>query len=198
MKPQRSRSTHANATVPPMSTAAEDAAWFARARDGDEEAFEQLFRRYASSLREFAYSYVRSRELAEEVVQDLFIALWERRQTLTIRGAVASYLYGAVRNRSLSAKRVRRGSLAVRVPLSDDTQSPTPPVEEEIAAAELATAVSRIVGRLPKRCQEVFRLNRYHHLSYGQVAQVLGLSVKTVEIHMARAFRELRARIKLT
>jgi RNA polymerase sigma-70 factor (ECF subfamily) len=88
--------------------------------------------------------------------------------------------------------------LAFRVPLSDDTQSLTPPVDEEIAAAELATTVSRIIGRLPKRCQEVFRLNRYHHLSYGQVAQILGLSVKTVEVHMARAFRELRARIKLT
>jgi RNA polymerase sigma-70 factor, ECF subfamily len=198
MKAQRFRRLHdSHATSsPPLPIAAEDARWLDRARAGDESAFEQLFRRYAPSLREFAYRYVRSRDVAEEVVQDVFIALWEHRRTLKLRGAVASYLYGAVRNRSLNAMRSTR--LAFRVPLLNDEPSLAASVDEEIEAAELATMVSRIVGRLPKRCQEVFRLNRYHQLTYREVAQTLGLSIKTVEVHMARAFRELRARLKLT
>jgi RNA polymerase sigma-70 factor (ECF subfamily) len=71
-----------------------------------------------------------------------------------------------------------------------------PGIEQEVEAADLARAVARIVARLPERCREVFRLNRYHHLTYAEVAQVLNLSVKTVELHMARALRELRARMK--
>ena len=160
-------------------------------RAGDVGAFEHLFRRYAEPLYDCAYGYVGSRDVAQEVVQQLFVTLWERRRVWQVSGTVATYLYRAVRNGSLNALRQNRR----RVGLGERAHD-APSIELEVEAADLARVVARIVGRLPERCREVFRLNRYHHLTYAEVAQVLGLSVKTVELHMARALRELRARLK--
>jgi RNA polymerase sigma-70 factor, ECF subfamily len=173
------------------SVDADDEALLAHVRAGDDAAFEQLFRRYAESLYSCAYGYVGSRDAAQEIVQQLFATLWERRQIWHVSGTVATYLFRAVRNASLNALRDRRRHLTFRARLAD-LVTPSAGVDQEIEAAELATAVHRIVARLPERCREVFRLNRYHRLTYAEVADVLGLSVKTVEIHMARALKELR------
>jgi RNA polymerase sigma-70 factor (ECF subfamily) len=147
-----------------------DEALLEQIRASDVAAFEQLFRRYAEPLYDCAYGYVGSRDVAQEVVQQLFVTLWERRRVWQVSGTVVTYLYRAVRNGSLNALREGRR----RVPLIDRAHE----------------------ARLPERCREVFRLNRYHHLTYAEVAQVLNLSVKTVELHMARALRELRSRLK--
>lgn len=163
----------------------------AHIRAGDTRAFEQLFRRYAEPLYDCAYGYVGSRDVAQEVVQQLFVTLWERRRIWQVSGTVATYLYRAVRNGSLNALRTNRRRLALGERISD-----APGIDQEIEAADLARVVARIVARLPERCREVFRLNRYHHLTYAEVAETLNLSVKTVELHMARALRELRARLK--
>ncbi|HZS61609.1 MAG TPA: RNA polymerase sigma-70 factor [Gemmatimonadaceae bacterium] len=163
----------------------------ARVRAGDNRAFEQLFRRYAEPLYDCAYGYVGSRDVAQDVVQQLFVTLWERRRIWQVSGTVATYLYRAVRNGSLNALRSNRRRLAFGERISD-----VPGIEQELEAADLARAVARIVARLPERCREVFRLNRYHHLTYAEVAEVLNLSVKTVENHMARSLRELRSRLK--
>ncbi len=181
------------------SAYADDAELLARIRTGDEAAFERLFRCYAESLYACAFGYVGSRDAAEEIVQQLFSTLWERRQIWQVSGTVATYLFRAVRNASLNALRDRRRNLAFRARLEGAAvvASPPPDVEQEIEAAELATAVARVVARLPERCREVFRLNRYHQLTYAEVAQVLEVSVKTVEIHMARALKELRARLRI-
>jgi RNA polymerase sigma-19 factor, ECF subfamily len=175
---------------------ADDVAWLARIRTGDTHAFELLFRRYAEPLYDFAHGYVGSRDAAEEIVQELFVALWERRHQWEVRGSVATYLYRATRNGALNAVRDRRRGIAFRAALAGEPRREPPGVEQAIAAEELAVAVARVVDRLPDRCREVFRLNRHHHLTYAEVAQVLDLSVKTVEIHMARALRELRARLR--
>jgi RNA polymerase sigma-70 factor, ECF subfamily len=169
----------------------------ARIRTGDAAAFEQLFRRYAEPLYDCAYGYVGSRDAAQEIVQRLFVTLWERRRDWTVSGTVATYLFRAARNASLNALRDHRRGIAFRARLSDTADTGGPNVEQEIEAAELAVAVARIVARFPTRCREVFRLNRYHHLTYPEVAEVLGLSVKTVEVHMARALRELRTRLRV-
>ena len=168
-----------------------DEALLERVRASDNVAFEQLFRRYAEPLYDCAYGYVGSRDAAQEVVQQLFVTLWERRRVWQVSGTVATYLYRAVRNSSLNALRDNRRRIHLSERLSE-----APGIEQELEAADLARAIARVVARLPERCREVFRLNRYHHLTYAEVAQVLNLSVKTVELHMARALRELRSRLK--
>ncbi|HWZ59069.1 MAG TPA: RNA polymerase sigma-70 factor [Gemmatimonadaceae bacterium] len=181
---------------------AEERAWLLRIRAGDAAAFELLFRRYAEALYDFVHGYVGSRDVAEEVVQQLFVRVWERRHVWEVQDSVASYLYRAARNGAHNAVRDHHRAHLFRAKLAR-TEEATPARTDDATASdralltsELATAVDRAVRRLPERCREVFRLNRYHHLTYPEVAQVLGLSVKTVEAHMARAFRELRSRLQ--
>src|SRR6266516_5130210 len=96
---------------PAPDTAARDRReleWLERLRTGDEEAFESLFRAYVEPLCAFAYSYVESEPAAQEIVQDLFARLWERRDSLEVPRNVQAYLYGATRNRAINHLRNRR------------------------------------------------------------------------------------------
>lgn len=162
---------------------------------GDERAFEQIFRAYATSLCDFAYSYVRSHEIAEEIVQDLFCWIWEQRFTLEMPHGMRPWLFTAVRNRSLNALRDRRTEFSVHERVSLDAPSrPTAPLPDaDLSANDLSDAAARAVATLPPRCREAFTLIRQQHLSYADAAHVMGLSSKTVEVHMTRAMAILRA-----
>jgi RNA polymerase sigma-70 factor (ECF subfamily) len=171
--------------------------WLDRLRVDDERAFEQLFRAFAAPLCSFAFSYVRARDQAEEIVQALFCRLWEQRFTLEMPRGMRPYLYSAVRNRALNELRNRRTELSIEDRLSRDAEAL--PAEEgvrsphdEAVAKDLAEALGRAVAAMPPRCREVFTLLRYQQLSYAETAQVLGISPKTVEIHMTRALAFLR------
>jgi RNA polymerase sigma-70 factor (ECF subfamily) len=174
--------------------------WLERIRTGDEEAFEALFRAYVEPLCAFAYSYVESQPAAEEMVQDLFTRLWERRDSLEVPRNVQAYLYGATRNRAISHLRNRRVETtflqrALRIGQARATTPRPVPPEEELNAQALREAVERAVAELPPRCREVFTLTRDQHLSYAEVAGVLHISPKTVEIHMGRALALLRDKL---
>jgi RNA polymerase sigma-70 factor (ECF subfamily) len=171
--------------------------WLEQLRVGDEHAFERLFRAFAAPLCGFAFSYVRARDTAEEIVQDLFCRLWEQRFTLEMPRGMRPYLYSAVRNRALNVLRNRRVELSVQdrlsrnaaaIPASEAVRSP----HDEAVAQDLAEALGRTLAAMPPRCREVFTLLRYQRLSYAEVAHVLGISPKTVEIHMTRALAILR------
>ena len=175
--------------------------WLERIRTGDEEAFEALFRAYVEPLCAFAYSYVESEPAAQEIVQDLFARLWERRDSLEFPRNVQAYLYGATRNRAINHLRNRRVETtflqrALRIGQARATAPRPVPPEEELNAQALAEAVERAVAELPPRCREVFTLTRDQHLSYAEVAGVLHISPKTVEIHMGRALAILRDRLQ--
>jgi RNA polymerase sigma-70 factor (ECF subfamily) len=110
------------------------------------------------------------------------------------------YLYASVRNRSLNALRNQCAEVSMRERLASEARpervdDTAPSALGEVEAQELSDAVARVVATMPPRCREVFTLLRYQHLSYIEVAQVLGISPKTVEIHMTRALAILRARL---
>ena len=173
--------------------------WLERIRTGDEPAFEALFRAYVEPLCSFAYSYVQSESVAEEIVQDLFARLWERRALLETPRNVQAYLYGSTRNRALNYLRDRHvetafGRHAQRFGDARLAAMRVPP-EDELHANALAKAVERAVAELPPRCREVFVLTRDQHLSYAEVARVLNISPKTVEIHVGRALSLLRSKL---
>ena len=175
-----------------LSIASREAAWVESIRAGDPAAFEALFHAYHAPLCAFAYRYLGARDLAEEIVQEIFLFVWERREVLEVRTSVKSYLFTAVRNAALSYLRhehvVRRREAEI-VELFD---GPNAGADEEAAAAETLAAVQRAVGRLPERCRLVFTLQREQGLTYAEVAEVLGISPKTVETQMGRALRSLR------
>jgi RNA polymerase sigma-70 factor (ECF subfamily) len=185
---------------PAADHAARDRMLLARIREGDLTAFDTLFCNYRNDLGAFVLGIVRSREAAEEIIHDLFLRLWEGRDLWDFEGALRPYLFRAARNRAISYLRHERAELRLRDRLTQEQAAvpPAPADRPPDAAAEsrdLRAAIDRAVARLPRRCQEVFRLSRYHQLSHAEVAKVMGIAPKTVEVQLRRALIALRAEL---
>jgi RNA polymerase sigma-70 factor, ECF subfamily len=162
---------------------------------GNDAEFEALFRAHHAPLCAFVSRMVGSRAVAEELVQEVFLYLWEHRATWSAHTSVRTYLFTAARNVTLN--HLRREKLAERAAQSDDgtialfTRTQLE-IEREVALAEFERAVKRAIAQLPPRCGEVYALSREQFLSYAEIGAVLGISTKTVEVHMGRAFKLLR------
>lgn len=166
----------------------------ARVRAGDERAFEAFFRVWYPRLADYAFRMLESRDAAEDVVQNLFVALWNRRDRWPEGGKMAGYLHRAVRNRSLNQLRSRK--TARRWLERVDPDPVVAPVAETVLEHEELTALLRTaLDNLSPRCREVFVLSRDQGLTYPAIADTLGISVKTVETLMGRALKALRAQL---
>jgi RNA polymerase sigma-19 factor, ECF subfamily len=174
-----------------------DAAWLERIRAGDAGAFETLFRDHYHGLCVFAARLVASDAIAEELVQDVLLRVWQQRERWTVTGSVAAYLYGAVRNQALAYlrhARVERRRQDRRGAESRHTiEGHVAQADEAVRGAELAAAIDRAITDLPPRCREAYLLRRQHHLSYAEIAGVMNVTPKTVEIHIGAALKALRA-----
>lgn len=162
-------------------------------------ALEALFHTYYAPLVRVACCYrgFEGRDGAEEIVQDLFVALWSHRAQLEVRGSLATYLCIAVRNRALNRLRAerRRAAVVTRALAGEDPDTADhDPVSADSAALtrERAVALEHAIGALPPRVREAFMLQRMHDLSYTEVAQVMGVSPSTVKNQIARALQLLR------
>lgn len=191
----------------PVSDAAAEAvasrALVSAVQQGDLDAFRALHGHYVVDLLDFAFSYLRSRDDAEEVVQDLFLWIWEHRHEWSAPGGVRAYLFKATRNRAINRLRQFRvqarfaervGQEEAGLPRDLRPATAADPLAD-LTAAELDAVIRHAVDALPSRRREVFRLVREQHLSYAEVAELLGISPKTVEIHMNHALGALRSRI---
>lgn len=164
-----------------------------RSPDDDADSFEALFRDHYPRLCEFVHGYVRSREVAEDIVQDLFLALWSKRRSRGSAELTTAYLFVAARNRALKHLRDRR--VAARVherKAAEQSDADAGGADAEVRYRETAAAVDAAIAALPDRCREIFLLSRRQHMSYAEIAAALGISVKTVEVQMWRALRKLR------
>ena len=163
-------------------------------RQGDEDAFDAIFRAHYPPLVGVAERMLRSRAIAEEIVQDVMLELWRRRESLPIEDSLRAYLFRATRNRALNHVRhgrvEREGQPHAAGATAEPPTAPSTLVEEEID-----TALREALGDLPDRCREVFELSRVHGLRYAEIAATLGISVKTVEAQMGKALRILRERL---
>jgi len=159
---------------------------------GHSAALDLLLARYWSDLVSFVAGFLNSRDDAQDIVQDSFMTLWEKRERWEPRGSVRSYLYRIAKNQALNEARAIR----VRQNRSGDVSSvmertPATPAEHfhEIRVQEL---VENAVARLPTRRREIFILARYHGLSYSDIAEALDISPQTVANQMSRALATLR------
>jgi RNA polymerase sigma-70 factor (ECF subfamily) len=178
-----------------------DAGLVARVRESDPAALESIFADYGKRLLMFATQQLRSSEAAEDIVQDVFLGLWRNREKWTVRTSIASYLFQAVRHRVNDHLQQRRGENPQGSGESfDESQlhsadmSTAPDVE--IERLELQAAIERAVASLSPKTREVFQLSRDHGLSYREIAELLGVSIKTVEMHVGRALAALRLALK--
>jgi RNA polymerase sigma-70 factor, ECF subfamily len=181
---------------PPATGPGRDAAWRERIQAGDPAAFEALFREHYHGLCLFAARLVGSDAIAEELVQDVLLRVWQQREQWTVTGTVAAYLYGAVRNQALGHLRrakVERKWQERREVDPHPAFGQVPQADESVRGAELAAAIERAISHLTPRCREAYLLRRQHHLSYAEIADVMHVTPKTVEIHIGAALKALRA-----
>lgn len=164
-----------------------------RLRRGSAEALDELLRGYWKPLTAYADQLVGGRsDLAEDLVQEAFVRLWEKRASWRESSAPAAILYTLVRNLALNEKRNRATrSLLLRLQSFTTRTGSTP--DRELEGRELGEAIDRAVEALPTRRGEVFRLAWYHGLSYQEVADVLSITPRTVANQMSSALKELRA-----
>src|SRR5262249_30219790 len=130
--------------------------------------------------------------VAEEIVQEVFLFVWGQRETWNVKDSAKNYLFTSVRNAAVSwlrHERVGHRHEAETVAVSA-RRVPTP--DRDLTASELTAAVRRAVDRLPDRCRLIFTMHREQGLTYGEIASVLDLSLKTVEVQMGRALKALR------
>lgn len=159
----------------------------------DRHTFENIFREHHARCLAFAVHYTGSLHEAEEVVQQVFLRLWEKRDSVDITGVVRSYLFAAVRNTAISnwrkeTVRVEREYVAGGF-REDDAPGQMP-------AWELERLYQQALEQLPERCREVFVLSRQQQLKYNEIATVMNISVKTVENQMGKALKIMHKELK--
>jgi RNA polymerase sigma-70 factor, ECF subfamily len=173
-------------------------AWVDGIRSGDVVAFEAMVHAYASRLAGFVWTYLMAPDESEEVVQDLFLWIWQHRFEWDLTGPLRKYLFRAAANRALKVLRRRRVDQRFRdkaQPPGSSALKSASSADDLLAEQDLGRALERALATLPSRCRTVFIMQRQQHMSYAEIGELLGISARTVEVHMARALGLLRDRL---
>jgi RNA polymerase sigma-70 factor, ECF subfamily len=164
-----------------------------RIRRGDESAFESLYLAHHDELWRFAYTYVRSRDVAEELVQDVFLAVWGTRATWEVNTRVRAWLYASVRHLALNHLRHERVVARTTGASSHPQRESGPPMDQQLAleAEEIDRAVIHAIAELPERRRVAMTLRWKHEMSSLEIARVLGTTPEAVRTLLSRARTDL-------
>lgn len=163
----------------------------------DYQSFERLYEKYWEKLYDYVIRRINSHEVSQEIVQEVFVSLWEKRNTIQINTSVASYLFAAAKYQMLNYIK----ACAVREKYAENFRAFSASrfdnsTEESMALSELQGQILQGMSTLPEKCKEVFLLKRVQHLSTHEIASQLNISPKTVENHMTRALKILRVSLQ--
>ncbi len=173
-----------------------------RITSGDTEAFRELFAVYYRPLSSFAASLVIDREAAKDIIQDVFIRIWENRKTLEIHTSLKAFLFTCVRNSAMDHIRKQKRFSGLERELMEILSGPgsiknaPPEALNSIIYNETCELVESAIEKLPEQCRRIFVMSRYQGLKHKQIAEKLNISSKTVEAHIYTALKFLRERIK--
>ncbi|MBA4853310.1 RNA polymerase sigma-70 factor [Emticicia sp. BO119] len=161
-------------------------------RQGNERIFEVVFRKYYQSLCNYANSMLKEMDEAEEIVQNLFSGIWEKRTELEISLSLKSYLYRAVHNHCLN--RIKHLKIREEYQHYANTyyESSYESVSQSVMKNELERKIEEAIEKLPEQCRLIFRMSRLEELKYHEIAEQLGISPKTVENQVGKALKILR------
>ena len=158
----------------------------------DKNRFREVFKEYYNPLCNFAVSITSDRKMAQDVVQDVFTKLWDKRKELSINSNEKSYLFQAVKHRAYEILRKRQNESKLDVTDFEESYSREKDLEEQADKFMLKEFLYNSIRQLPPKCQEIFVLNKVNGLTYTEIADDLDISVKTVENQIGRAYRKLR------
>jgi RNA polymerase sigma-70 factor (ECF subfamily) len=169
---------------------------FRALKEGDETAFEMIFKSHYQPLCNYAYTFLLDRDEAEEVVQATFLTVWERKEGITIETSLKSYLYRAVRNSCLNAikhAKVKQRHAEESIFISDTSHES---VSQSVISSELDQKIGDALMALPEQCRLVFKMSRFEELKYAEIAEQLNISIKTVENQIGKALKIMREELK--
>jgi RNA polymerase sigma-70 factor (ECF subfamily) len=172
----------------------DDRELLARLRARDQGAFDAIFRAHYAVLVGLGESMLQSRAAAEDVVQEVMLELWRRREEVMIQESLRAYLVRSTRNRALNQIRHANVQRKAEPELARD-EAVSATGASQVVAHELREAIAAAIAELPPACREVFMLSRAQGLRYAEIAATLGISVKTVESQMGKALRHMRSRL---
>jgi len=164
----------------------------------DEQAFERVFKSHFKALHAYGLAIVKDSAAAEEIVQTVFLKLWEKRTTLNITVSLKAYLYKAVYHESinhLKHEKVRMKHSEHHLYISREEAPVESMAFQEEGNEELSERLTKALDQLPEKCRMVFYLSRFEELKYKDIADRLGISIKTVEAHMGKALKTLRLQL---
>jgi len=170
-----------------------------RIASGDQAAFQHIYTGFYKRLYQFALAIVKTRETAEEIVEDVFVRIWQKRQDISSIRNLRVYLYTATKNASLNyLSRKARASVTepfdhIHVELSETALTP----EQILITTEIYQKILRTVEALPPRCKMIFKLVREDGLQYKEIAEILNISVNTIDAQMAIAVKRITLAIEV-
>lgn len=171
--------------------------WRRICEEDDVSAFETLHSMYYSALCNFTFSYLKERESCEEVVSDVFVALWQKRNELRDVRNIRSYLYTCSKNLSIdlirkNAIRIQPDSNCYEIEIPDSDDNLLSPMEMK----EFRTQMNDAIEKLPPQCKLIFKMLVNDQLAYKEIAEILNLSRKTVEAQIAIAYKKITFNLK--
>jgi RNA polymerase sigma-70 factor, ECF subfamily len=158
-------------------------------------AFDSLYKRYSNRLYKFAFSILKSTEESENILQDVFLNLWEKRHNVEKESSVKYYIFTITYNSAISLirKKAKESQFFDHLKSLQDINQDMPSLELEYN--ELTTALKDIINLLPQRQKEVYLLHKEEGLKYQEIAERLNISVNTIETHMSRALKTIQDKL---
>ncbi len=165
-------------------------------RDDNASDFEALYRRYYVLLCQFAFRFVKKQAEAEDIVHNVFLKVWENRTKWNPKGTLRAYLYRSVKNQALKclAHRKVQNECWLEDPSTLPDHDRVNP-EEKYQGKEFEDSVRKAIQRLPERRRMIWLMHREDKLTYREIAEILDLSIKTIETQMSRSLKFLRAQL---
>lgn len=165
-------------------------------KEGDTAAFSAFFLAYYADLLHFACRLTANKSVAEEIVQEVFVKLWENRQIIVVRLSLKSYLLKSVQNRCIDWQRHQRIRRTVDEEIKESANLMHYDTDNYILKSELEARLNEALMLLPLEIQEAYRMNRFDGMRYQEIANKLNVSVRTVEVRIGRALHMLRDYLK--
>lgn len=164
-------------------------------QQGNRQAFDLLFERYFNKLLQFCCKYLAERELAEELVMDVMLRLWQRRDHLSAEASLSAYLFQSIKNAVIDQLR-KRSLKMLSVEEVHTERLTTPSVEDHYYAAQLQQVYQESLTRLSPKRKQVFELSRHEGKSYKEISRETGVSISTVKQHMNASLSTIRELMK--
>lgn len=165
-------------------------------QNGDKDSFARLFHSYYPDLCNFVLRYTRSPAVSEDLIQDIFLDIWHSRKTLSSEGSIKSYLYKSARNKALNHLKhkriVNKWEKESQLFEFEVAKSPAAEIHNRESFSEIECAIKKAIEQLPDRRKMIFLLSREEGLTYQEIADVLDISVNTVETQISRSITIIR------